>query len=414
MQNNKKSNSFDSATLVTKNLHNIYMKKIDRRIIVIASLVFIIGMAYGLMKYLILSKKEPKTRPQKESKLFVKAEPVNYTTILSPTNAPGRLYPLAEFDLVAEASGKILPGSVKLKKGATFRKGQVLFTVYPDELALAIKASKSQYLNTLANAMPDIKIDYPDYEESFNTFFSSIKLNKRLPKMPEVEDEQFKIFLSSRNLISEYYKIKKDELQLSRHSVYAPFSGTFKEVFTEAGAYINTGGKVARMIQTNMLEMEVPLERFDADWVKIGDKVKVVSEKTGHEKMGVVVRKNLFIDENTQSQGVFIRINNTQSPRFLAGEYLTAHFPGHPIKNAMEIPRNIVFNTNEVFVIKNSRLQKQKINIIKINNNNALVFKGLPEKDTLVMQPLINVQEGSLVEIQGVETKKNNIKMNGQ
>jgi membrane fusion protein (multidrug efflux system) len=382
------------------------MRKIDRRILVITSLIFILGMAYGLMRYLILIKEEPKSRPQKESQRFVKAQPVKYTTVLSPTTAPGRLYPLAEFDLVAEASGKILQGNVSLKKGATFLKGQVLFTVYPDELALAIKASKSQYLNTLVNAMPDIKIDYPDYEESFDTFFASIKLYKRLPAMPEVKDEQFKIFLSSRNLISEYYKIKKDELQLSRHSVYAPFSGTFKEVYTETGAYINMGGKVARMIQTNMLEMEVPLERFDADWVKVGDKVKVYSEKSGQEKMGVVVRKNLFIDENTQSQGVFIRINNTQEPVFLTGEYLKAYFPGHPVKNSMEIPRNIVFNSNEVFVVKNKRLQKRKINIIKINNENTLVFNGLPEGDTLVMQPLINVQEGSLVEIHGMGEKR--------
>ncbi|NJO89185.1 MAG: HlyD family efflux transporter periplasmic adaptor subunit [Chloroflexia bacterium] len=190
---------------------------------------------------------------------------------------------------------------------------------------------------------------------------------------------------------------------MSRHSVYAPFSGTFKEVYTETGSYINMGGKVARMIQTNMLEMEVPLERFDADWVKVGDQVKVYSEKSGQEKMGVVVRKNLFIDENTQSQGVFIRINNAQDPVFLAGEYLQAYFPGHPVKNSMEIPRNIVFNSNEVFIVKNSRLQKKKINIIKINNENTLVFNGLPEGDTLVVQPLINVQEGSLVEVHGIK-----------
>ena len=177
-------------------------------------------------------------------------------------------------------------------------------------------------------------------------------------------------------------------------------------VYSESGAYINTGGKVARMIQTDMLEMEVPLERFDADWVKVGDKVKVFSEKSNIEKTGIVIRKNQFIDENTQSQGVFIRINNTQSPRFLVGEYLKAYFPGHPVENSMEIPRNIVFNTNEVFVIKDGRLQKKKINIIKINNENTLVFNGLPKGDTLVMQPLINVQEGSLVEVQGAKTKE--------
>lgn len=375
------------------------MRKIDRRILVIAALIFIIGMAYGLMRYLILIKEEPKMRPQKESKRYISADEVKYTTIISPTSAPGRLSPLAEFDLVAEASGKLLPGNIHLKKGSTFFKGQVLFTVYPDELALSIKASKSQYLNTLANVLPDIRVDYPQEMEKFNEFFAAIKLDKKLPPLPELENEQFKIFLSSRNLISEYYKIKKDELQLSRHTVYAPFNGTLSEVYTETGAYINTGGKVARMIQTDMLELEVPLERFDAEWVKIGDQVKVYSEKSGAEKTGTVVRKNLFIDANTQSQGVFIRINNLSEPKFLAGEYLKAFFPGHPVKDAMEVPRNIVFNSDEVFVIEEGRLQKKKINVIKINNENTLVFNGLPEGDSLVMQPLINVHEGSLVDV---------------
>jgi len=384
------------------------MRKIDRRILAVAALIFIIGMAYGLMRYLILIKEEPKKQPPKESKRYVKAEEVKYTTILTPTSAPGRLLPMAEFDLVAEASGKLLPGNVQLKKGSTFSKGQILFTVYPDELALSIKASKSQYLNTLANVLPDIKIDYPQEEKKFNDFFASIKLDKRLPPLPEIDNEQFKIFLSSRDLISDYYKIKKDELQLSRHTVYAPFTGTLSEVYTETGAYVNAGGKVARMIQTDMLEMEVPLERFDAEWVKIGDKVKVYSEKSGTEKTGIVVRKNLFIDANTQSQGVFIRISNISEPKFLAGEYLKAFFPGHPVKDAMEIPRNIVFNSDEVFVIEGGRLQKRKINIIKINNENTLIFNGLPVGDSLVMQPLINVQEGSMVNVHHANNENEN------
>ena len=118
------------------------MKKIDRKIIVIAALIFIVGLSYGLMKYLIILKEDPKMRPASETKRFVKAEPVKYKTITSQTSASGRLYSVAEFDLVAEASGKISPGRVPLKKGAVFTKGQVLFTVYPDEAILALKASK--------------------------------------------------------------------------------------------------------------------------------------------------------------------------------------------------------------------------------------------------------------------------------
>ena len=73
-----------------------------------------------------------------------------------------------------------------------------------------------------------------------------------------------------------------------------------------------------------------------------------------------------------------------------------ASFPGHPVDNVMEIPRNAMSNTNEVFVISNSRLQTKYINIIKINTN-TLLFNGLPIGDTIVVQPLINVYEGTLV-----------------
>ncbi len=376
------------------------MRKIDRKIIVIAALIFIVGLSYGLMKYLIILKEDPKMRPALETKRFVKATPVKYTTIISQTSAPGRLYSVAEFDLVAEASGKILPGRVPLKKGAVFSKGQMLFTVYPDEAILALKASKSMYMTLLANALPDIKIDYPEAEENFKAFFSSIHVDKRLPVFPEIKNEKLKIFLSSRNLISEYYKISKDELQLNRHTIRAPFNGTYTEVYMETGAYTNMGGRVAHIIQTNVLELEVPLERFDAKWVKVGDDVEVHSEKLDLTRKGKVVRKNQFLDQNTQSQSVFIRVWNNQNTKFLEGDFLIALFPGHPVENAMQVPRNIVFNTNEVFVINNGRLQKKNVNIIKINDENTLVFNGLPEGDTLVMQPLVNVFEGTKVLVQ--------------
>ena len=67
--------------------------------------------------------------------------------------------------------------------------------------------------------------------------------------MPEIRNDQLEIFLASRNVISEYYTFKRDELQLDRRTVVAPFSGTYKEVYMELGAYTNTGGKVARAIE---------------------------------------------------------------------------------------------------------------------------------------------------------------------
>jgi hypothetical protein len=378
------------------------MKQIDRRIVIVAAFIFIVGLAFGLMKFLVAQKAEPFRRPAVVAKRYVKAEEIKYKTIISPVSAPGRVSSVSEIDVIAEASGKILISNIPLKKGESFSKGDVLFTIYPDEAILSLKSKKSQYLNTLANLLPDIKIDYPENENSFRKFFNEIDVNKRLPEFPNIDNEKLEIFLASRNVLSDYYNILRDELQLSRHSIVAAFNGTYSDVYLEAGAYTNMGGRVAHIIRTDVLEIEVPIEKVDAEWIKIGDKATLISELLDTKWKGTVVRKSQFVDPNTQSQGVFLKIQNTANKKLLSGEFLNASFPGHPINNVMEVPRNVVFNTNEVFVIEEGKLRIETINIIKVNTK-TLIFNGIEEGKMLVMQPLINVLEGTVVEIQGQE-----------
>ncbi len=373
------------------------MRKIDRRIVIIVSVIFILGLAYGLMRFLIAQKEEPPVRRSLESRRYVKVDPVKYTSISASISETGRLSSIAEIDIVAEASGKIEAGQVSLKKGASFSKGDVLFVVYPDEAILALKARKSQYQNTLASIIPDLVIDFPEAEDSFSQFFSSIEVDKPLPPMPEIKDNTLKIFLASRNVISEYYSIESAELQLKRRTVRAPFNGTYKEVYMELGAYTNTGGRVARAIQTDHLELEVPLQRSDAVWVNQGDPVTIKSEDGAITWKGQVLRKSQFVDQNTQSQTIFISIPYNYKQPLLAGEYFTAHFPVRPIEGVMEIPRNSVFNSNEVFVARSGRLAKERINVVKVNES-TLIFNGLPEGDSVVVQQLINVSEGTLIQ----------------
>lgn len=373
------------------------MRKIDRRIVIVASVIFIIGLAYGLMKFLIAQKEPPPVRRSIEARRYVRIEPVSYGTIEAIVSAPGRVAAVSEVDIISEASGKIEAGKVPLKKGAKFSKGDLLFTVYPDEAILSLKARKSQYQNTLAGILPDLVIDFPDQEKTYRDFFNAISVNAPLPPLPEIRNSQLKIFLASRNVISEYYNIQRDELQLQRRSVSAPFNGTYLEVHMEPGAYTNTGGRVAKAIRTDQLEVEVPLQRADAAWVNIGDPVDVHSENRDLDWEGKVIRKSQFVEENTQSQAIFIKVVNHSRKPILAGEYLSVTFPTRPIEGVMEIPRNSVFNTNEVFVVKKGRLAKRTINIVKVNQR-TLLFNGIPQRDSVVVQQLINVSEGTLVQ----------------
>jgi hypothetical protein len=47
-------------------------------------------------------------------------------------------------------------------------------------------------------------------------------------------------------------------------------------------------------------------------------------------------------------------------------------------------------------VVSNDRLEKRTIDILKLNER-TLVFRGVEEGEILVTQPLVNVQEGTMV-----------------
>ena len=372
---------------------------------IVVALIILLGGSAALSKLFVSMKPEPPRRPDVELKRFVKAETVQYQSIVSSVTREGRVESSSEVTLVAEASGKIEKGMVVLRKGASFKKGQLIAEIYKDEVELALKARKSGFLTTITTILPDLKIDFQDEYEKYHTFFNDLDINKVLPPLPETNNEKLKIFLASRRVLSEYYGILQDEKRLSRHSLFAPFNGTFTQVNFEVGAYVNTGGQIAKMIRTDQLEVEVPVENNLSKWIKIGDKVVVSSKTNPNPKPGFVVRKSSFIDANSQSRSIFVEVENSSNNELLMGEYVVVEFPGQQIENAMEIPRSAVFNTDEVFTVADGKLKKRVVDILKWNET-TLIFNGIEEGAKIVVEPLINVKENSPVGIMGEEEPK--------
>ncbi len=98
------------------------MRKIDRRIVIVVSVIFIIGLAYGLMRFLVAQKEPPPVRRSFEARRYVKVEPVQYTDIPSRVSGPGRLASVAEIDIVAEASGKRNEGDFETRRRGNDKK----------------------------------------------------------------------------------------------------------------------------------------------------------------------------------------------------------------------------------------------------------------------------------------------------
>lgn len=367
-----------------------------RSLITFVAIIVVIGGALGISSWLSTINEKPEITTFKKNPRLVQTTIVNYSKVGSAIEIPGRLVSGRIVDVISEVQGEILTGDILLKTGQRFRKGQLICKIYDTEQILKIKASKSRFLNALANALADIKFDYPAKYDDILSFFESIEISKPLPEIPQINDRSLRIFLASRDILNQYYTIQGMEERLDRHYIHAPFDGSIMEVNLEAGGIANPGTRIAKIIKTDILELEVPVKVEDLKWITIGDRITVMAEHTTQSWEGTVARISEFINPDTQSASVFVRIENNKKNPIYAGMFLIARFDEKTILDAMEIPRQAVFNQNEIFIIQDSAIRKKTIAIQKINKN-TLIFNGLEEGLEIVTEPLINVKEGTIV-----------------
>jgi len=364
----------------------------------IIAVIALLAAAFGVYKLLGSFGTDPEEKAREESKFYVQTEKVTYVSNSAKIIETGRLLSQQKVDLSAEVQGQIIAGNVVLREGTNFKKGDLLIRIFDEEARNNLKASKSRFLNSIAGILPDIKIDYPESFDKYVAFFNTVKIAEPLPPLPQLDSEKEKVFLASRNVLNEYYIIKSAEIRLSRYRQYAPFDGTFTTVFLEPGSVANPGSRIASMIRTDKLELEVPVRIGDAYWINVGDKIKLFTKDRHLSWQGTVVRKSNFMDPSSQTITIYIAVSPEKNKPLYQGQYLLAEFASKTLEGSMAIPRNAIFNTDKVFIVEDGQLKKSRINVLKTNER-TIIFSGLPEGADLVVEPLVNAKEGSNAEI---------------
>ena len=370
----------------------------NRKIILGIAFLIIIGGAISLSVYLINQKELPPQRPKPEIKNYVKAIPVAYKPAQLYIETFGRVGSSQQVNLIAEVGGKLEPGSISFKEGTNFSRGNLLAKINNDEQRLNLQSRKSSFLNLVATILPDLRIDFPDIFPSWEQYYAEIDLDKDLPELPAIGSAKAKAFLSTANILSEYYTIKSLEENLKKYNLYAPYNGSIQSVNVEIGSVVNPGTTIASIIRTDRLELKVPVELQDIDQVSIGTDVTIYQEGRDDKRWtGEIVRKADFVDPNNQSVNVYIAINSPENDVY-DGMYLKAVIPGKEIKEGMSVARAIVKNKNEVFVVEDGVLRTKTINIAQIDQN-EIIFNGLPAGEMLVVDAPTNASDNMKVEI---------------
>lgn len=368
------------------------MKK--RQIVIISILVFLV-LLIGWQLYSNNQANAKKDNKKKENSIYARVIEVQNNLVPIVINGFGRVNPALSINVSPEVAGVLVHGEVQLKQGVKFRKGQVLFKVDDREAQLALKARKSSFLNLMAGALADIKIDFPDSYQKWLKFFNSIDVSVSFPELPLTSTTQEKTFLASRNVLSEYYNIKKDEIRLSKHTIKAPFNGFFSAVMVQEGSFAGMGTPIATLSQVSDLEVIVPIDKENIYLVKPGQKVSMQTSGNELNWKGTVLRIEQQVNANTQSVNVYV-VPNKQKEQMIPGMYLEVEINAGEVSQSFELPRKALGDDNNIYAIRDSVLHIIKVEVVK-KNKDSYIVKGLNDGELIIADQIPNISEGQQI-----------------
>ncbi len=347
-------------------------------------------------RYLSSLREEPKKQAPPQVVRSVRVQPATYRSVETALSAYGRVANAAPVVLVAEVGGRLLAGDVPLKEAQRFQAGQTLYRIDDTEARLALQSQKSELLNTLGLLMPDLKADYPDAFPEWKDWFDRLETDRPLPALPQFRSPAEKNFFSTRRVLTQYYNILSAEERLNRYSYRAPYAGSFAEAAIEVGSIVTPGTRLGRIIRTDQLEAILPVPLTDLRWVPLGASLRLYNEDRSQSWPGRVVRLSDAVDAATQAVNLYVAITPVAGQPLYEGMYLQAEVQGKAVRQAMSLPRNVIVQSERVYVVVDDRLELRPVQVIRLDRDSALV-QGLPEGLPVVVEPLANVSVGTVV-----------------
>ncbi len=354
--------------------------------------ILVIGGGFSIKKYLSNQVKEPKRNPSGGTPT-VWVEDVQNGFVKNSISVTGKLISKNRVELFAEVQGKVLTSERPFKEGVSFSQGARLLRIDSTEFKLTLLSSKSTMLNTLIQLSADIKYDFPTEIDAWNAYLNSIEVERPFPEMPEFKNKKFKNFLIARNVYNQYYNIKSQEEKLSKFNLLAPFSGTLAEGNLLPGSMVRAGQKLGTLIQPGDFELEASINLNESNTVNIGDSVRLISEDFAGEWLGRVGRISEHVDEGTQTLKVYVDVS---SDKLVEGLYLSGDIGSGGFDNAIQIPRNLLIGTNQVYTVQDTVLALKQVEVLTIGENEVVV-RGLENGTKILGQVFSTAYNGMVV-----------------
>ena len=356
---------------------------------IILAILILVGGGYAAS---LLMNREKRQRPTiKKVKPTVFTAKVRNGDVQVFIEESGRLSAKYRADLYAEVQGVMETTSRDFRPGSTFNKGEIMVKIRQNDYYANLQAQKSVLQNLITSVLPDLRLDYPDVYKKWDDYIKNFDMDKPIGKLPETSSDKEKFFITGKNIYTTYYNTKNLEIILTKYTLRAPFNGILTEALVNPGTVVRPGQKLGELIDPSVYELELAISQSILPDLIIGKSVQVFDiENRALSWNGKISRINGRINTATQTVQVFVEV---KGKALREGMFLNASISAKPKQNAFELPRSLLIDDTNLYIVKDSVLQVVAISILHTTND-SIIIRGLEDGTDVVIRPVAGGYNG--------------------
>ncbi len=300
---------------------------------------------------------------------------VKYNPLEEKIFSSGTLIANDEVEIRNEIAGRIT--SILFREGAKVSKGELLLTIYDEDLNAQLRKLQSQ--KAIAQKTVERQLD-----------------------LKEVNGiSQQELDLSQNELASIQADIDLVESQLSKTRIRAPFDGIIGLKTVSNGAFIPANTRIATIQSVNPLKLDFALPEKYRSMIGDTTMIRFSTESAKGYFEGKIYAFEPKIDLQTRS--VLVRaVCPNKDGKLYPGAFAHIEIPLNRISDAILIPTQSLMpelRGEKVFVVRNDSAQKVSVETGMRNDSAVQIISGLTEGDTVLTTGIMQVRPGSLLKV---------------
>lgn len=402
------------------------MKFKPKSIVFLFLIFWIIFVGWGIFRTTVqLSKKE--IPPQEPEKLEVAKPPPAEIPREEPTIIPisvrtfrakptdfsdslpvmGTVKGETEIELRFEINGVI--ESINFREGETVRKGDLIASLNPRDAQLKLEHAK----NKLASA-----------EASYQSALKRLEIHQKLYEagaIIKLKLEEVELECKSAKFQLETVKTEKElaRNELKKTNLYAPFNGVMGPREAEEGEFVTPQDKVASLLKTENVLVEVGIVERDIHKIKLGQRANVYVDAYPNVIFEGVI-ENIFpvVEGKSRTLTTKIKVSNPER-LLLPGMFSRAEILLVELKDALIIPSvNLISAGRGITLIpaipiqslevdkdgvETGIVQLRRVSVGYITSDYAQITEGLDEGELVVIEARGELKDRARVRISTIE-----------